>query len=485
MHLRNDAVNIWRAGVAAVDPQSLVRNHLRDHLRDQIASADRLRVVGAGKAAAAMARGVLDALHQWDLGDTVNVDGWVNVPDDCVDGVCDAGGIRTFGGRPAGENLPTDAAARGTREIMRMVGEAGPDTLVLVLVSGGGSALLCDPAGGIAMNAYRDLCRDLSAAGWDIQAINSVRAAIDNAKAGGILRSRGGGPMHTLILSDILGDSIEHVASGPTIAPSDDTIIRNARTSLKKLGSIPTVASSIVERLKSIASGIGLSSTSPNPNHHITVLGNNAVAVDGAGVRAEQLGYNHIMHCHRSSEPSAVQAGEQMASMMVDLYKRSRYLSSAESLSDPDKKNETPIENALNHNNHDAMIIGGEPLVELCDPAIRGRGGRNQHLILSAYRFLRDVADERFWQHAVLLSGGTDGEDGPTPAAGAIIDQSVHRNIQRQDLDPDEFLRRHDAYHFFAKCDGLLITGPTGTNVCDIRVGLIDQATPRSRPYYQ
>ena len=127
---------------------------------------------------------------------------------------------------------------------------------------------------------------------------------------------------------------------------------------------------------------------------------------------------------------------------------------------------------------NDCLITGGEPTVVLAPEEIRGLGGRNQQLILSAYQtLLASGLSDREWDRICLLSGGTDGEDGPTDAAGAILDSVVHQNARSIMLDAADYLARNDAYHFFEKAGGLLKTGPTGTNVCDIRVVVVDVAT--------
>ena len=189
----------------------------------------------------------------------------------------------------------------------------------------------------------------------------------------------------------------------------------------------------------------------PGPIH---VVANNAVAVDAAGVMAEQLGYNHVMHCGRGEQPTAERAGVEHAEQLLNLLRR-----------------------GSDQHRVDALITGGEPTVTLCDAAIRGRGGRNQQLILAAYqRLLSAGLSDADWQRLTLLSGGTDGEDGPTDAAGAFIDAAVHRQAAGLGLDVEDFLRRNDAYTFFRRCGGLVRTGATGTNVCDVRVGLVASA---------
>ena len=181
------------------------------------------------------------------------------------------------------------------------------------------------------------------------------------------------------------------------------------------------------------------------------VIGNNAVAVDEAGIRAERLGYNHAMQSARGSEGAAEDVGRQLAQMTVNMLR-------ADS-----KAHRT-----------DCLITGGEPTVQLAPPERRGRGGRNQQLVLAAYqRLLTHELTTAEWQRLCILSGGTDGEDGPTDAAGAVLDDQVHRRAVDLGLDVADHLDRNDAYTFFDQTGGLLISGPTGTNVCDVRVTVV------------
>ena len=174
------------------------------------------------------------------------------------------------------------------------------------------------------------------------------------------------------------------------------------------------------------------------------VIGNNARAVDAAGMEAERLGYAHAMISAPRSEGPAEDVGRHLAQMAVHM-----------------RGNAGP----------NCLISGGEPVVSLIDAAHRGLGGRNQQLALAAV--------ERLWDDGaagiVVLSGGTDGEDGPTDAAGAICDSDVIAAAKHLQLDPADFLPRNDAYHFFRHTGGLIKTGPTHTNVCDLRVVLVEQ----------
>jgi glycerate-2-kinase len=164
------------------------------------------------------------------------------------------------------------------------------------------------------------------------------------------------------------------------------------------------------------------------------------MAVDGAGVEAERLGYSHAMIAATRSEGAAELVGRHLAGMALSM-----------------RDNSGP----------DCLISGGEPTVKLVDEHRRGKGGRNQQLALAALEELGDC------EGICLLSGGTDGEDGPTDAAGAMVDAEIVRRAIAAQLQPSESLARNDAYTFFRECDGLFITGPTYTNVCDLRVVVV------------
>jgi hydroxypyruvate reductase len=181
------------------------------------------------------------------------------------------------------------------------------------------------------------------------------------------------------------------------------------------------------------------------------VIGNNAVAVDAAGLEAERRGYSHAMVAAGQLEGEADRIGRHLAGM-------------------------------ARHMRHtagpDCLISGGEPTVTLVDESARGLGGRNQQLVLAALCELAASTDTRVrspLEGMLILSGGTDGEDGPTDAAGALVDGSLANAARQNGLDPEDYLRRNDAYRFFEPLGGLIKTGPTHTNVCDVRVVLVDR----------
>ncbi|HWC90881.1 MAG TPA: MOFRL family protein, partial [Pirellulales bacterium] len=211
----------------------------------------------------------------------------------------------------------------------------------------------------------------------------------------------------------------------------------------------------ILERYGSRAAGISpavfdslraKASATPAATCRVTnlVIGNNALAVDAAGQQAERLGYTHALDSARSMEGPAEEVGQHLARMALTM-----------------RSGAGP----------QCLVTGGEPVVRLVAAAQRGRGGRNQQLVLAGLEVLAEAGGEDI----VLLSGGTDGEDGPTDAAGAWVDADVIRAAHARGLDPHDYLRRNDAYTFFDALGSLIKTGPTHTNVCDLRVVLVNR----------
>lgn len=440
--LRTDARAIWNAAVAAVDSAKLVRDQLRLdgsilHIGDESLSLEGVRrivVVGCGKAGAGMAAGVEQALAS--VLETKQVAGWVNVPADCVRPLqC----IHLHAARPAGVNEPTEAGVAGSLEILRLVESLGPDDLCLCLISGGGSALLPAPVEGISLADKQAITRHLSAAGANIAELNTVRKQLSRIKGGGLARACRAGRLFTLVISDVLGDPLDVIASGPTVvdrATPHDALAVLDKFRAREAGIAPHVFDYLRQRTQHSPAPITTRVTN-------LIIGNNAVAVDAAGQMAERLGYAHAMHAATQLEGSAEEVGRHLVHMAGQM---------AEGVGP------------------DCLITGGEPTVTLAPRELRGRGGRNQQLVLAA---LIELVCSSMRERVVVLSGGTDGEDGPTDAAGAWVDATVMARAAELQLDPHDYLRRNDAYTFFARCGALIHTGPTHTNVCDVRVVLV------------
>ncbi|MCH2114478.1 MAG: DUF4147 domain-containing protein [Pirellulales bacterium] len=434
--LRDDAEQIWRAGVAAVHPERLIPQYVRVAgnrlcIGDQefnLPALERIAIVGAGKAGASMAIALETALGD-ELLKAKQVTGWVNVPADCLQSTrC----VHLHPARPAAINEPTPAGLQGTSQILELVANLRAGDLCLCVISGGGSALLPAPIDGLPLAAKVQLTRDISARGGTIGQLNTIRRELSLVKGGGLARACRAGHLVTLILSDVPGDDLETIASGPTVARRPTPAA--AWQVMQELGLPDSAATEAVKR--ALTKPI---EPQPDVTAQVThvLIGNNATAVDAAGVAAERLGYSHAMISSTKPEATA----EEVAAGLVEMAQAMR-----------------------EHTGPDCLISGGEPTVALAPITERGLGGRNLQLALSALASLEN------WQNLALLSGGTDGEDGPTDAAGAVVSEDVVARARDMQIDANEYLRRNDAYHFFESVDGLLKTGPTHTNVCDMRV---------------
>lgn len=440
--LRRDALAIWQAGVDAVRSDRLVRLAVRvdNHqlaIGDQVIELNSIRrivVVGAGKAGAGMAAGLIEALGPRVVQEK-QVAGWVNVPADCVR---PAGPIHLHAARPPGVNEPTPEGVEGSREIMRLVGLLQRDDLCIALISGGGSALLPYPLEGLLLEDKLAVTRFLSAAGAPIDELNTVRKQLSRIKGGKLAQACRAGRMIALVISDVLGDPLDTIGSGPTVAdrstPQQALAVLD-RHGARQAGISPRVFEALSRRAWEPVAPSECQVTN-------LVIGNNAVAVAAAGVQARRLGYSPTTELGQASEGPAEDVGRRLADVAMALRAGS---------------------------DHDCLVSGGEPTVKLIAAAERGLGGRNQQLVLAAVERLGADGGKGI----LILSGGTDGEDGPTDAAGAFADRETIELAQRLRLDPSDYLRRNDAYHFFEPLGSLIKTGPTDTNVCDLRIVLV------------
>ncbi len=321
---------------------------------------------------------------------------------------------------------------------------------VLCLISGGGSALLCSPTEGVTLEEKIAATRFLSGRGAKIDELNSVRRAISNVKAGGLVSQCKAKQVVTLILSDVLGDQLRPLPRG--------NMHRHSNRLSSSAGNVTSVRCRSIESSKSIYDTIERKRSEGNTRSsligglfpkrsmevHNIVLANNATAVDAAGTEAVARGYAYWMESSRQSEGEAEAIGRKLAQQCMQL------------------KDQPHI---------NCLISGGEPTVAL-PLGKSGKGGRNQHLMLAALCEMQQCQDRSLLHRLVMLSAGTDGEDGPTDAAGAWIDLTVLDQAKSQGLNPQDSLQRCDAYHFFERTGSLIKTGLTNTNVCDLRVAL-------------
>ncbi len=369
--------------------------------------------------------------------------GWVNVPADCVRPLQH---IRLHAARPAGKNEPTAEGVEGTEQILKVVGELGPKDLCIALISGGGSALLPAPIHGISLADKLAVTKFLSAAGAEITELNTVRKQLSRIKGGGLANACQAGRLITLIISDVLGDPLEFIASGPTV--TDSSTPQDALDVLNKFHAtepeIPATVFNVLKKRKNEHTH-NLRLHRPVAN---LVIGNNQTAVERAAAEAKQLGYDAYPTSADGPEGSAENMGATLAKYAI-LPQKTHW--------------PNPI----------CYVSGGECTVKLVPENERGLGGRNQQTVLAS----AVESQKHNTKHFAILSGGTDGEDGPTDAAGAYLDEKVIEEADRLKLNAADFLRRNDAYHFFEPLGALIKTGPTHTNVCDVRVVLVDYKT--------
>jgi glycerate-2-kinase len=287
------------------------------------------------------------------------------------------------------------------------------------------------------------ITRLLSAAGANIEQLNTVRRHLSLVKGGGLARACRAGRLVTLVISDVLGDSLQLIASGPTVPGTTSAADALAVFDALGLTNEPTIDTT-VRFLRSETARPPLVLPTDHVRSHVTyhVLANNATAVDAAGAEAERLGYAHAMISANKAEGPAEDVGRHLATLALQMHAAA---------------------------GPNCLISGGEPTVALVDEMHRGKGGRNQQLALAALLELDKC------EGIALLAAGTDGEDGPTDAAGAFVTEEVVRNAVSLRLDPRAYLARNDAYHFYEQSGGLFITGPTHTNVCDLRILLVNR----------
>lgn len=437
------ARTVWQAGVNAVRSDALVQSHVTVDARrlavgEQqwlLQDIDRLAVVGAGKAGAGMAAGLETALGD-TLAEATSFRGWINVPADCVR---ESGRVKLHAARPAGRNEPTAEGVLGTEKMLQIVRELGPNDICICLISGGGSALTPAPREGVTLEDLLRITQRMSAAGATINQLNAVRKQLSAFQGGQLARTCRAGNLVSLIISDVIGDPLDIIASGPTVINDPLKSRREALQAFDKFNH-PSGILGPTSLRKVLAETLDAREIAPVSHVSNNIIGNNATAVAAAVDKARELGYAVTVEPLHAGSSTAEEVG---ASLVNHLFT-------------------PPADRPW------CVVSGGEPVVQLVSVDRRGRGGRNQQLVLSALtKVLNRPPRLAEW---ALLSGGTDGEDGPTDAAGAMIDRRFCERTQRMTLSAKDFLARNDAYTFFMETAGLIKTGATHTNVCDVRV---------------
>jgi hydroxypyruvate reductase len=438
--LRNDALCIFYAALRAANPMEAVLRHVR--VEDGVMRAggreywlDRFRrilVVGAGKASSAMAVAV-----EQILGDRIT-SGFLNVKDGHT---ADLARIRQ---NECGHPVPDERGVEGAREIAGIVAGANEDDLVVCLVSGGASALAPFPARPLTLEMKQQTTQLLLASGANIHEMNAVRKHISSIKGGRLAALAYPGTVLALILSDVIGDDLDVIGSGMTAG--DPTTFPDAMNVLRKYNLVEKVPAEVRARLEEGISGEIPETPKPDDpalqSAQNLIVGSNRLALDAAEAEARQLGYQAFVL-------SSFIEGETREVAKVHVAIAKEVLSSGRPVQPPA-----------------CVISGGETTVTIRG---NGKGGRNQEFVLSS------AIELTGHDGVVVLSGGTDGTDGPTDAAGSICDGHTVARGRACGLQAREYLDRNDSYSFFDRLGDLVKTGPTNTNVMDVRLVLIDK----------
>ena len=475
--LRQHAVAIWQAAVDAVRPRDLIPKFLDAPsipIREAANRARRILVVGAGKAGAAMSEALESALPDC----IARMEGIVNVPAECVRPLRS---IRLHAARPAGTNQPTAEGIIGAKGILDLFETAGPDDLGVCLLSGGGSALLPAPVEAVSLADKQKVTQLLHECGATINEMNAVRKHLSRIKGGRLAQAFTGRDLYSLIISDVIGDPLDVIASGPTAA--DLSTYNDALAVLEKYALKPCIPASVLDHLNKGIQGLVLETPKILSNRiHNFVIGNNSLAIDAAKAKAEELGY-FVLNAGSSIQGETQTVAKAMANIVGGMLVSGQpapllcLLSGGETTVTLGKNlRATGVSHesgSLGASESDRLSAGESGRVSAGSEAL---GGRNQEFVLaSAVKLGREGLS-----NIVVLSGGTDGEDGPTDAAGAIADAETLRKADQLGLSSGDFLARHDAYHFFQATGDLLRTGLTETNVMDVQVILIGAS---SKPY--
>jgi hydroxypyruvate reductase len=441
--LREEAKMLFMQGVEAVNPYTATKRslHIENNelligldpshaLKYDLTAFTRILVVGMGKATAQMARGVEEILGNHITDGTIDVKyGYT----------ADLKKIRI---REAGHPVPDENGLKGAQEIATLVEKAGEKDLVLFLISGGGSALLPLPAEGLTLTEKQEMTQKLLACGADIQEVNAIRKHISKVKGGQLARLAYPATIVSLILSDVVGDRLDTIASGPTVP--DDTTFQEAWNILEKYDLMDKIPASIKKRMQSGVEG-KISDTPAKGDKifdktHNLIIGSNIIALQAVQAQAKKDGYATII-LSSSVEGEAREVAKVHSGIAKEV------MNSGNPVSPPA-----------------CVIAGGETTVTITG---KGQGGRNQELSLAAAIAIKNM------ENVVILSGGTDGTDGPTDAAGGIVDGTTIDRAQKLNIKAATYLKNNDSYHFLKKVGDLLITGPTNTNVMDIHIILV------------
>lgn len=435
---RERALAILSAALEAVDPVNAIKRQVSlsdDTLRIgqrvyDLGRYQNIYVIGGGKAGGSMARAIEEILGQRVTDGLVNVKYGYGAETEI---------IRL---NEAGHPIPDAAGMAGTKQMAELARKATEEDLVICLISGGGSALMTLPVEGITLADMKSLTDAFLRCGATINEINAVRKHLSQIKGGNLARLAYPAEIVSLILSDVVGNPLDVIASGPTVP--DPTTFADAYGVVEKYGLLEELPRPIVQHLRQGKEGL-IAETPKEGDEAFTrtcnlIIASNEVAAEAAITKAKELGF-HSLLLSTFVEGEAREVARVFAAIAREILHSGR-----------------PVSRPA------CVVAGGETTVTVRGS---GLGGRNQEMALSAALEIAGLGD------VTIIPLATDGTDGPTDAAGAIADGSTLRRAQEVGLSATQYLADNDSYHFFQQLGDLLITGPTNTNVNDLTLTFV------------
>jgi glycerate 2-kinase len=436
---RKDILDIFYAGLDAADPKravtkilSLRKGELLEIGGDlyDLKTFERIIVVGFGKAASPMALALEDILGSRIAEGRVTTKYGYGLPMKYISTV------------EAGHPIPDEAGLSAAKNILQVLDAAGEKDLVICLISGGGSALVPIPEQGISLTDKQETTQVLLECGASIHEINAVRKHISKIKGGKLAKAAFPATLVALLLSDVIGDDLDVIASGPTVP--DRSTFRDCMNIIDKYDIFSSIPKPVISFLKHGAEGKEKETPKPGDpvfkSAHAYIVGSSLLSLEAAKKRACDLRYN-TMILSSSIEGETREVAKVHTAIAKEIGKTGN-----------------PIKKPA------CIISGGETTVTIRG---NGLGGRNTEFCLASAIEIEGM------EGITMLSGGTDGTDGPTDAAGAIVDGKTVTEARSLGLDPLQYLNNNDSYHFLEATNGLLTTGPTMTNVMDLRIILV------------
>ena len=446
MNPENDMRAIFSRALERVDPYEMIKNsiaveddtlvisHNGQTLRENLNAYRDIVAIGIGKASSKMGAAVEDILKERLSGGIV------------VTKYGHAERLKGIQVIEAGHPIPDENSVAGAEALYRIASRADENTLIINLISGGGSSLLSLPAEGVTLGDKQETTRVLLESGADIREINCVRKHISRVKGGRFAHAAFPARMINIILSDVVGDRLDSIASG--IAVPDDTTYAQAVGIVDKYRIRSVLPASVVSVLES--GKAGKNPDTPKQGDHVfdrvlnILLGNNLAACRAARDHGTYLGYRSFL----------------LTSMLTgEAREAARFFAAVA----------RDIRRCTSDFAKPALVVsGGETTVTVKGD---GKGGRNQEMALSFLNDFQEAQDDMEGIH--FLSAGTNGTDGPTDAAGALVGPGLLHRVRSSGLNTGAYLEKNDSYHFFQKAGGLFVTGPTNTNVCDIQLLIV------------